>query len=111
VSPRLSRGFSNELHGSPINVKETRSKSKQMLGYFDHFDYNSDHYSFKKGHSPTLRDNISRKTFALNTRKTIKKKKYIKYLRIDIRNLKTDDSSSLLITDEFKKDLEGKAAR
>jgi hypothetical protein len=92
---------------TPISVKETRNKSKQMLEVFE-CDYNSDLISLKKHGA---KRQTARLILEVNTKKPSKKKKYISYLRIDIRNLMTEDSSSLLMTDEFKKDLNGKTIR
>jgi hypothetical protein len=77
-----------------------------MLGAIE-LDYNSDNFSFKKL-SPSTRKG-ERILSTKNVTKIAKKKKYLSYLRIDIRNLRTDDSSSLMITDEFKKDINDKA--
>jgi hypothetical protein len=81
-------------------------KSNHFLNHLDG-DIISDQFSFKKW-SPNNVTQSRKNVIVLNNLKdkVNKKKKYLSYLRIDIRNLKTDDSSSLLISEEFMKKTE-----
>jgi hypothetical protein len=108
ISPPSSKYFENNNNGKD-NGRRTRGVLNMQLQRVDFGDLNfiatpNEQFSFKKNNSPRSRERMRNSILVLNKLKKEKKKKFLSYLRIDLRSLKTDDSSSLLITDEFKKE-------